>query len=128
GWAGKGVRVSLVCCLLPSSKQTSGCLGSWGRWYTSKTSSIAHTKSALACAGMHHCSFSQGLSSFFLASSAPSHMRPSRRLPIQSAYPPAFAETISHAHQVLGYKPIGSTGLQPHHPAPWVSFSEDGCG
>ena len=37
------------------------------RWYTSRTSSIAHTKRASAFGGMHQHSFSQGLSLFFFS-------------------------------------------------------------
>ena len=83
GLGGNGKRVSFVCCLPPSSKQTKGRFGSCGRWYTSSTSSMAQTNSALSFSGMHHSSFNQGLSSFFLRLCAPSHTKRFPLLPIQ---------------------------------------------
>jgi len=54
-----------MSCLLVSSRQTTGRWGSYGRLYTSNTSSTFQTNSALAFGGVHHAFFSQGLSSFF---------------------------------------------------------------
>src|SRR5437763_6370545 len=65
GRTGSGSRTSPISCLPPSSRQTTGRLGSCGRWYTSSTSSIAATKPALALGGITHCCFSHGLSAFF---------------------------------------------------------------
>jgi hypothetical protein len=51
--------------LLVSSMHTCGRLGSYGRWYTSSTSSIACTNAAFCSGGMQKRSTRQGLSSFF---------------------------------------------------------------
>jgi hypothetical protein len=40
GAVGTGTRVSPISCLVASSAQTTGRSGSYGRWYTSNTSSI----------------------------------------------------------------------------------------
>src|SRR5919202_1103903 len=65
GLTGSGVRTSLTCCLLLSSKQTWGCFGSCGLQYPSNTSSIWATNAGFALGGMHHSLLSQGLRSFF---------------------------------------------------------------
>src|SRR5919202_6770983 len=65
GATGSGVRTSLTCCLLLSSKQTWGCFGACGLQYPSNTSSIWATNAGFALGGMHHSLLSQGLRSFF---------------------------------------------------------------
>lgn len=53
-----------MSCLFISLMHTTGRSGSYGRWYTSRTSSMDATNSTPAF-GIHHSFPSHGLSSFF---------------------------------------------------------------
>ncbi len=70
GRIGKGSRTSPTSCLDASSMQSTGKPGSYGRAWTSRTSSIRHTNSASCSLGRHHDCVNQGLTTFFLAFAA----------------------------------------------------------
>ncbi len=65
GRAGRGTRVSLVCCFEVPSMTASAPSSVNSRWYCSSTSSMAAGRSPLALGGMHQYCLSHGFTSFF---------------------------------------------------------------
>src|SRR5712692_7325137 len=117
GRGGSGSRTSAINCLLHSSMQTMGRLGSCGRWYTSNTSSIAATNSAEGPVGKHQPFFNHGLSSFFLASAAPSRRKVLPRIPTPPCDPPTAAASTASGPPADYRRPEPPDELPPCHRA-----------
>src|SRR5208282_2642966 len=117
GRVGSGTRTSAINCLLHSSMQTMGRLGSCGRWYTSNTSSIAATNSADGPSGKHQPFFNQGLSSFFLAPDEPSHAKPSPHAPAPPADRRANAGSSANDRPARRCTPTRSSAPPLCHPS-----------
>ena len=105
---------------LRQAQDTSTSLSSNRRWYTSSTSSMAQTNSALALAGMHQLSFNQGLNRFF--------QTPAHRLRADAIYDLTFHQSVSQQMQRPAGPPSGA-GSRPRPsvgPRPPCPVSSDG--
>src|ERR1035438_1076001 len=96
---------------------TTGRWGSYGRWYTSRTSSIAATNSADGPSGKHQPFFNQGLSSFFLAPDAPSRRKPTPHAPAPPSDRPANEGSNANDLPAGCRTPERSSGPPPCHPS-----------
>ena len=105
-----------MSCLLISSMHTTGCRGSYGRWYTLSTRSMPATKWWLCCFGMHHISRRHGFNSFFLTPAARSPRKSIRPLQVAPALPPAASRSTERGLPVEPNRPPEPDALPSPHP------------